>query len=264
MPNAAALWIGASGWPSATTLGAVATTCPVGCRYHLARATSHDPVKIGENRDIVIVSARRVLFGFATVVLVGVAKVYVLTVRGALILDLGIGRRVRPLGPIEIKIAADPETVFDIIAAPYLGKTPHAMENKLRVLERGTDMVLAEHFTDVGRGQTAVTVETVRFERPHTINFRLVRGPVPHVTETFDIQPDDGGTAFTYTGEMGADFWALGSWWADQVAVKWEKTVEGSVASVKDEAERLAIKIRRPADKTTKAPSKRTAKIVDE
>jgi hypothetical protein len=195
----------------------------------------------------VILSTRRVLFGAAALGLVGVAKVYVLIIRGALTLDLGIGRRVRPLGPIEVKIAADPETVFDIIAVPYLGKTPHAMENKLRVLERGTDMVLAEHLTEVGRGQTAVTVETVHFERPHTIRFRLVRGPVPHVTETFDMRPDDGGTSFTYTGEIGADFWGLGAWWANQVAVKWEKTVEGSVASVKEEAERRAVKTRQRA-----------------
>ena len=197
--------------------------------------------------------ARHVVLGLG---FAGLAKGYVLVVRGALTLDLGVGRRVRPLGPMQVQIAADPETVFDIIAAPYLGKTPHAMEDKLRVLERGTDMVLAEHFTHVGRGQTAVTVETVRFERPHTITFRLVRGPVPHVIETFDLQPSDRGTAFTYSGEMGADFWALGAWWADQVAAKWEKTVAASLAAVKDEAERHPVRARRPT-KTTKAVSKR-------
>jgi hypothetical protein len=199
------------------------------------------------------VKARHVLLGLG---LAGVAKVYILVVRGALTLDVGVGRGVRPLGPMHAQIAADPETVFDVIAAPYLGKTPHAMEGKLRVLERGTDMVLAQHFTDVGRGQTAVTVETVRFVRPHTITFRLVRGPVPHVTETFDLRPSDGGTAFTYSGEMGADFWALGAWWADQVATKWEKTVAASLAAVKEEAERHTLRARRPA-KTTKAVSER-------
>jgi hypothetical protein len=56
---------------------------------------------------------------------------------------------------------------------------------------------------------------------------------------------------------MGADFWALGAWWADQVAVKWEKTVEASVASVKEEAERQGVKPRRPpkASKTTQKRS---------
>jgi hypothetical protein len=169
-----------------------------------------------------------------------VAEVYALVVRGALTLDVGVGRRVRPLGPIEVQIAAGPETVFDVIAAPYLVKTPHAMDEKLRVVERGGDMVLAEHVTEVGRGMRAVTVETVHFERPHTVRFRLVRGPVPHVIERFDLQATEGGTVFCYTGEVGADFWGLGGWWADRVARKWEKAVETSIASIKAEAERRA------------------------
>jgi hypothetical protein len=38
-------------------------------------------------------------------------------------------------------------------------------------------MVLAAHFTPVKCGVTT-TLETVRFERPNRIDFRLVRGPV--------------------------------------------------------------------------------------
>ena len=44
-------------------------------------------------------------------------------------------------------------------------------------------MILAAHFTEVLGGLKAKTVETVRFERPERISFRLVRGPVPHVIE---------------------------------------------------------------------------------
>jgi copper chaperone CopZ len=76
----------------------------------------------------------------------GVAGGYVLLVRGSLTLDLGIGRRLRPLGPITEWLAAPPEIVFDVIAGPYLGRTPRAMQDKLRVLERGADMVVAKHF----------------------------------------------------------------------------------------------------------------------
>ena len=43
-----------------------------------------------------------------------------LVARAGLTLDLGVGRRVRPLGPIRLQIAAPPEIVFDVIAAPYL------------------------------------------------------------------------------------------------------------------------------------------------
>jgi hypothetical protein len=160
-------------------------------------------------------------------------------VRGEMTLDTGVGRRERGLGPLVVDVAADRETVFDVIAAPYLGKTPRAMAQKLRVLERGTDMVLAEHYTKVGR-RTAVTVEWVRFERPARVRFGLVRGPVPAVTETFELTPEGGGTRFTYTGVMGTDLWGLGRIWGNVVGTKWEQTVEASMASIKLEAERRA------------------------
>lgn len=162
-----------------------------------------------------------------------------LVVRGALTLDLNLGRRIRPLGPIRRTIAAPPETVFDIIAGPYLGRTPRAMQDKLRVLERGGDMVLAAHFTTAGR-LTTTTVETVRFERPHRVSFRLLRGPVPHVVETYELRERAGGTDFTYEGELGTDLWRLGQWWGDRVAEPWERTVADSLDSIQAEAERQA------------------------
>jgi hypothetical protein len=164
---------------------------------------------------------------------------YALLVRGALTLDLGVGRRVRPLGPIERTIAARPETVFDVIAAPYLERTPRAMQEKLDVWERGSDMALAAHFTTTGR-LTTTTVESVRFERPRRISFRLLRGPVPHVTETYELQAAPTGTAFVYSGELGTDLWALGSWWGNRVAAPWERAVAASIESIAAEAERRA------------------------
>jgi hypothetical protein len=109
--------------------------------------------------------------------LAGLGGGYVLVVRGALTLDLGVGRRVRALGPIELAVAAPPQTVFDVVANPYR-RTPTAMRDKLQVWERSSEMVLAAHFTQVG-GLTTTAVETVRFEPPHRISFRLLRGPVP-------------------------------------------------------------------------------------
>jgi hypothetical protein len=169
----------------------------------------------------------------------GCALGYALIVRGDLTLDLGLGRRVRPLGPIKVRIAAPPETVFDVIAAPYVGKTPHAMQAKLEVLERGADMVLAAHHTKVGP-LTTTTVETVRFERPERISFRLLRGPVPHVLERFDLHRTAEGTELEYVGELGADLWRLGEWWADRVAGPWERTVEDSLEATRSESERMA------------------------
>ncbi len=164
---------------------------------------------------------------------------YVLVVRGAITIDLGIGRRVRPLGPIERSIAAPPETVFDVIATPYLERTPRAMHHKLRVWERGGDMVLAAHMTTTGR-LTTTTVETVHFERPHRISFRLLRGPVPHVIETYELTETADGTTFIYSGELGTDGWGIGQWWGDRVATPWEQAVATSLESIQAEAERRA------------------------
>lgn len=162
-----------------------------------------------------------------------------LIARGRLTLDLGVGRSVRPLGPVTCKIAAPPELVFDVIAGPYLGRTPRALQQKLQVWERGTDMVLAAHFTPLGNG-VATTLETVRFERPIRIDFRLVRGPVPHVAESFALKAVATGTELIWEGELGTDLWAVGRWWGDRVARLWESAVRSSFAQVTAEAERRA------------------------
>ena len=168
----------------------------------------------------------------------GIGGVGVLVVRGALTLDLGWGRRTRRLGPIELRIAAPPEVVFDVIEGPYR-RTPRAMAGKLQVWERGGDMVLAEHFTKIGP-LTASTLEVVRFQRPERITFRLVRGPVPHVVESYELREFDAGTRFVYSGELGADFWWLGDLVASRAVPWWERAVADSLERVVREAERRA------------------------
>jgi hypothetical protein len=169
----------------------------------------------------------------------GVTALLALLTRGNVTIDLGVGRTIRPLGPLSVRIEAPRETVFDILAAPYLGRTPRAMKSKLEVIERGEDMALAAHYTSVGR-LVARTVETVRFERPTRIHFRLVRGPVPHVVEQFLLEEVTGATELEYRGELGVDLWELGRWWGDRVARKWEAAVRASLAGAKAEAERGA------------------------
>lgn len=173
----------------------------------------------------------------AFVGITGLGLVWALVVRGSLAPDFGIGRRYRSLGPLRLTIAAPREVVFDVVSDPYLGRTPRALEEKLEVLERGDDFVLAAHFTRA-YGLTATTVETVRFERPERVHFRLVRGPVPHVVEQFLLREADGETELEYTGELGTDLWGLGSLWGAAVARTWEATVEASLHAVKVEAER--------------------------
>src|SRR5258707_14727966 len=113
------------------------------------------------------------------------------------------------------------------------------MPGKLKVLERGTDMVLAEHYTPVHGGRlTAATLETVAFDRPGRVWFRLVRGPVPEITEEFTLTEDDGKTRLDYSGEHGNEFGAAGQRWAERVAAARESAVRSSFNSIPAEAER--------------------------
>lgn len=165
---------------------------------------------------------------------------YRLVATGDLTLDTGIGRRVRPLGPLSVTIAAPRDTVFDVIAAPYLDRTPRAMAAELDVLERGTDMVVAAHRTPIGWGMVTTTVESVHFVRPATVSFRLLRGPVPHVVEQFALAEDPGGTRLDYTGELATDFGSPGARWGEVVARRWVSTVTESLERIRVEAERRA------------------------
>ena len=170
----------------------------------------------------------------------GVAAVggYLGLVSGAVPVDLGVGRRTRPLGPVAVEISAPRELVFELLTAPYAERAPRAMRAKVEVLERGADLLLAAHKTPLRGGLTAVTVETVKLVAPHRVEFRLVRGPVPHVVEAFDLEERPEGTVVHYTGELGTDLWALGRRWGDLVAATWVATVEQSLAAVKAQAER--------------------------
>ncbi|HEX5403024.1 MAG TPA: SRPBCC family protein [Pseudonocardiaceae bacterium] len=168
----------------------------------------------------------------------GTAGLYLGLVTAAVPLDLGIGRCYRELGPLTVDIAAPRDVVFDILAAPYLTRQTHAMADKIRVLERGADMVLAAHRTPIGRGLVATTVETVRFTRPERIDFRLVRGPVPEVTEQFLFTGDQRTTRLDYHGRLGTDLWTVGAWWGGLVAQRWQQTVADTFAAVRVEAER--------------------------
>lgn len=174
------------------------------------------------------------------VVLVALAvSAYVLVVVGSLTLDTGIGRRTRPLGPLSVTVAAPREAVFDFLAAPYLSPNPpRAQREKVEVLERGVDLVVASHRTPVAF-VTTVTVEAVGFDRPGTITFRLLRGPVPFVVEEFRLSAGDAGTTLEYTGTLGTDFWLLGRLWGAVVARIWERTVAGTLTAMKRSVEEL-------------------------
>jgi hypothetical protein len=166
---------------------------------------------------------------------------FMLMSRGRLALDVGWGRSYFPLGPIEVAMAAPRELVFDIIQGAYSERAPAEVKRHIKVTERAGDLVVAEHRTPL-KYLDAITVETVRFERPSRVTFALLRGPVPHVQETFELVEDDGVTTLTYEGTIGADLWLFGRWYGGAVVKPaWEKVVAGSLKSVKAQAEAKAL-----------------------
>lgn len=180
-------------------------------------------------------------WGTAIAVGGGVAALaYLGAATGVVTVDLGVGRRVRKLSVAPTEIRAGREVVFEVLAEPYQGRQTRAIAEKIEVLERGGDMVLAAHRTQVGAGLVAVTVETVRFIRPDRVEFRLVRGPVPYVVEQFLLREREGGCVLEYAGELGTDGWALGASWGEVVARRWETVVAHTFTTVKAEAERRA------------------------
>lgn len=170
-----------------------------------------------------------------------------LTAKGKLTLDVGWGRSRHALGPVVITIAAPRELVYEQLASPYLSRTPRALRTSLEVLDRGTDLVLARHYSDVGPF-IAETVETVGFEPPRRITFRHVRGPVPYAVEEFVLDGDGDVTDLTYRGELGIDFWLLGRAAAKVVAPTWERVVMDHLDEVKAAVERRAQSRARRAD----------------
>jgi hypothetical protein len=185
---------------------------------------------------------KRLLVATGCAVFAGAATTgaYVGLVTGRLTLDLGIGRRTRPLGPLHLDIAAPRETVYAVAAAPYADRQTRAMREKVEILERAGQMVLAAHRTAVGSGLTAVTVETVTLDPTNQMGFRLLRGPVPHVIETFTFDETADGTQLGYTGELGTGLWRLGQAWGDLVRHSWVHAVRDSLAAIKTESERRA------------------------
>jgi hypothetical protein len=174
---------------------------------------------------------------------------FILMSRGRLTLDVGWGRSYFPLGPIEVGITAPREIVFDVIHGAYSERAPAEVKRHIKVIERAGDLIVAEHRTPL-KFLDAITVETVRFERPSRVTFALLRGPVPDVQETFELLEREGATILTYQGTLGADLWLFGRWYGGGVVrPAWERVVAASLKGVKTQAEaRAAAQARRAGD----------------
>ena len=176
--------------------------------------------------------------GLAVLWIAATAAGFLLLAMGRLHLDLGWGRSLHELGPIEIRIDAPRDRVFELISEPYLRHNPK--DSGIDVLARGEDLAVAAHHTKV-HFYTSITVEAVKFEPPGRVGFNHLRGPVPYAVEEFALQEVDGATELRYTGQVGIDFFFLGRiagrrW----VRPEWEKAVRKDLDDMRQRAEQLA------------------------
>jgi hypothetical protein len=197
----------------------------------------------GTGLPVVAMTALWIAVGvLGTLLIALVAGMLLLLAMGRLHLDLGWGRSFHELGPMTIPIAAPRELVFEIISAPYLGRTPSGPG--IELVARSDALVVAAHHTKV-HFYTARTVEVVDFEAPTRVGFRHLTGPVPHAVEQFSLEDVDGGTELRYGGEVGIDFFVLGRiagrYW---VRPQWERTVREHLDDVKQRAELRAARRR--------------------
>jgi hypothetical protein len=191
---------------------------------------------------------------------VGVLAALMITCGGALFLalamgrmhlDLGFGRSLHQLGPITTTIGAPRELVFDMISAPYLGRSPAAAAG-IEVLATSEHLVVARHHTRV-HFYTAQTTEAVDFTPPSRIGFRHLTGPVPYALEEFVLEQTDAGTELRYTGELGIDFFIFGRMAGRHwVRPQWERVVAAHIEDLKERAEtRVARRTARESRRTT-------------
>jgi hypothetical protein len=178
----------------------------------------------------------------AVLLIGGMAGGFLLLAMGRLHLDLGWGRSFHELGPIEVRIAAPRDLVFEMISEPYLRHTPQ--DSGIEVLARGKDLAVAVHHTKV-HSYTARTVEAVKFEPPAQVGFRHLAGPVPHAVEEFALEEAQGSTALRYGGEVGIDFFILGRLAGRRwVRPQWERAVREDLEDLKQRAEQLSARRR--------------------
>src|SRR5216684_4531381 len=94
-----------------------ACSCSTRQSEHSARCPRLDVMSAPRQTNSRLARMRRLLLGL---VVAGLGRRgYRLLASGALTIDLGVGRRTRPLGPLSWEIAAARETVFEVISGPY-------------------------------------------------------------------------------------------------------------------------------------------------
>ena len=148
-----------------------------------------------------------------------------------------MGTERSPTRPITFQIEAPRDLVFEIITAPYTGRTRSG--SGIDVLARSDELVVAAHHTRV-HFYTARTVEIVEFEPPRRVGFRHLAGPVSHAIERFELDESGGRTELRYTGGGDRLLRPRQARGAPLGPAQWERAVREHLETVKDSAEQRA------------------------
>jgi hypothetical protein len=175
----------------------------------------------------------------AALIVVSSAALFLALAMGRMHLDLGVGRSYHQLGPITATIRAPRELVYEVISAPYLGRS---RAPGLEILARSEHLAVARHHTKV-HFYTSQTTEIVELTPPTRVSFRHLCGPVPHALEELVLEQTDAGTELRYSGELGVDFFILGRiagrrW----VVPQWEHVVSAHIEEIRGPAEARAAR----------------------
>jgi hypothetical protein len=184
-----------------------------------------------------------ILVGVLAVLLFAlVAGGFLALAMGRMHLDLGWGRSIHPLGPLQVRIEAPRELVFEVLSAPYAGR---ARNESIEVLDRAESLVVAAHLTKVHFYESR-TVEAIELDPPSRMGFRHLTGPVPYAVEEFRLEADGDATELHYEGELGIDFFWLGRLAARRwVLPQWNRTVSEHMNEIKPRAELRAERARK-------------------
>ena len=176
----------------------------------------------------------------AALIVVSSAALFLALAMGRMHLDLGVGRSYHQLGPITATIRAPRELVYEVISAPYLGRS---RAPGLEILARSEHLAVARHHTKV-HFYTSQTTEIVELTPPTRVSFRHLCGPVPHALEELVLEQTDAGTELRYSGELGIDFYILGRiagrYW---VRPQWERVVAAHIEDLRQRAEAKAARL---------------------
>lgn len=183
------------------------------------------------------------VLGLATTMVAGTAFLVYRTMQGRIPFDIGVGRTVVRLSPRTVLVRARRPMLFEMLRSAGQARGVRHRD-RVEVLERSGDLIVARLRTDTGRGVTS-SVEAARFFPGERVTYRHLLGPFPYALEEFVLREVPGGTELEHRGEFAVDLWWLGRL-AARLYIKraYERLVDEHMAAIKEAAEARAARSR--------------------